>query len=500
MREATPLQSKSKMRQLFEWPMRARRRLLNRFGSLQIRIKLIIVIAVLFVGLTSILSFILLQNGNRMLNDRLEETCTQSLRHVSLAIKDELLFYYRSESDADASSVHIARIREAILSVAAENIEGLSYAAVVDRNGKFLAHTDLESISRKLSAADSSLYSTLTTTTVRETGDIIEYIRPIFARRENDSNSRVNLGSAVLGFSKAVILRPLRTTTGTIASATGIVILLAMIIIFIIARRMTGQIDALAEGVRQVGQGNLNMEIPILSNDELGQLAGEFNAMIVHLREKLQMQKFVSKLTVQMIRKRSGSSDLQPVGERREVAMLFSDIRSFSAITEQLGPEEVVKLINIYLDLQSRIIEENDGVVDKFMGDQVMAIFIGETQADDALHSAVEIQRSIRELNKRRKRKGEVSLTVGCGLNIGSVVMGNMGSLNRLDYTVIGDVVNLASRLCALAKPGQIIAPIEMVDRLNGEYPTVRLDPVLVKGRSLPVEIFEVDYDRAIIM
>jgi len=490
----------SKIRRLLAWPIRTRRNVMRRFGSLQIRVKLIIIIGILFVGLTSILSFILVQNGKRIFNDRLAETCTLSLRHISQAIKDELLLYYRSESDANASSIHIAHIRETILSVAAENIEGLSYAAVIDRNGIIIAHTDLERISHRLSLADSLYYAQVNETIVRETGGIIEYIRPVFARRESDPNSRVRLGSSVLGFSKAIILRPIRTATGTIVAATGIIILLAVVIIFVIARRMTAQIDALAEGVRQVGQGNLNMEIPILVDDELGHLAGEFNSMIVHLREKLQMQKFVSKLTVQMIRKRSGSAELQPVGERREVTLLFSDVRSFSMMTEQLGPEEVVKLINIYLDIQSRIIEENNGIVDKFMGDQVMAIFIGETQADDALHAAVEIQRSIRELNKRRKRKGEVVLTIGCGLNIGPAVMGNMGSQSRLDYTVIGDVVNLSARLCALAKPGQIIAPIEMVDRLNGEYPTIRLNPVLVKGRSQPVDIFEVDYDRAIIM
>ncbi len=473
---------------------------MRRFGSLQIRVKLIIIIGILFVGLTSILSFILVQNGKRIFNDRLAETCTLSLRHISQTIKDELLLYYRSESDANANSIHLAHMRETILNVAAENIDGLSYAAVVDRNGIIIAHTDLDLISHRVSTADSLYFTRLNDTTVRETGDIIEYIRPILARRESEPDNPVHLGSSILGFSKAIILRPIRTATGTIVVATGVIILLAVVIIFFIARSMTAQIDALAEGVRQVGQGNLNMEIPILVDDELGHLAGEFNSMIVHLREKLQMQKFVSKLTVQMIRKRSGSQELQPVGERREVTLLFSDVRSFSMMTEQLGPEEVVKLINIYLDLQSRIIEENNGIVDKFMGDQVMAIFIGETQADDALHAAVEIQRSIRELNKRRKRRGEVVLTVGCGLNIGQAVMGNMGSQSRLDYTVIGDVVNLSSRLCALAKPGQIIAPIEMVDRLNGEYPTIRLNPVLVKGRSQPVDIFEVDYDRAIIM
>ena len=163
-------------------------------------------------------------------------------------------------------------------------------------------------------------------------------------------------------------------------------------------------------------------------------------------------------------------------------------------------PEDTVSLINIYLDLQSRVIEEGNGVVDKFMGDQVMAIFMGETMADDAVNAAVAIQRWIRELNKRRLKKKQVILNVGIGLNDGMVVMGNMGSQNRLDYTVIGDAVNLAARLCAIAKPGQIIAPISIAESLSKTYPTIRLESVMVKGRSTPVDIFEIDYDRAIIM
>jgi adenylate cyclase len=220
--------------------------------------------------------------------------------------------------------------------------------------------------------------------------------------------------------------------------------------------------------------------------------------LIVHLREKLQMQKFVSKLTVQMIRK--GASELSPVGERRQVTLLFSDVRSFSSLTERLSAEEIVRLINIYLDLQARIVEENNGIVDKFMGDQIMALFVDDDQTDTAVHAAVEIQRSIHELNDRRRRVGEMVLNVGCGLNSGSAVMGNMGSANRLDYTVIGDVVNLASRLCAIARPGQIIVPREMISELKNEYATIDLDSVHVKGRSQMMDICEIDYDHAIIM
>ncbi|NOY58477.1 MAG: HAMP domain-containing protein, partial [Calditrichaeota bacterium] len=406
--------------------------------------------------------------------------------------------YNNPEADENSRSGHVGHIREAILALLSEKIKGLAYAGVIDRNGIIIAHTELDRINAKVTKSDSLLFRGLGKTFVRENNTIIEYIFPLFARKASDNP--VLLGVTVIGFSKNIILKPIRQATRSILLITILITLLAIAIIFYLARRMTRQIDAMTAGVRRISQGNLNEKIPVMSKDELGRLAKEFNIMTIHLREKMQMQKFVSKLTVEMIKEKSQLENLQPEGENRVVTLLFSDIRSFSALTEQLGAGEIVKLINIYLDLQARIVEENDGIVDKFIGDQVMAIFLGEDQADRAIHTAVEIQRSIRELNKRRSQRGEVVLRVGCGVNIGDVVMGNMGSKSRLDYTVIGDVVNLSARLCAIAKPDQIIAPIEMVDKLSGDYPTIRLNPVWIKGRSQPLEVFEVDYDHAIIM
>ncbi|NIA29494.1 MAG: HAMP domain-containing protein [Actinobacteria bacterium] len=469
-----------------------------RFGALPIRVKLVIVIGLLFIVLTSIFSFILVQRGKMLLNDRLTETCKITLLHVSQEIKEDLSLYNNPEADENSRSGHVGHIREAILALLSEKIKGLAYAGVIDRNGIIIAHTELDRINAKVTKSDSLLFRGLGKTFVRENNTIIEYIFPLFARKASDNP--VLLGVTVIGFSKNIILKPIRQATRSILLITILITLLAIAIIFYLARRMTRQIDAMTAGVRRISQGNLNEKIPVMSKDELGRLAKEFNIMTIHLREKMQMQKFVSKLTVEMIKEKSQLENLQPEGENRVVTLLFSDIRSFSALTEQLGAGEIVKLINIYLDLQARIVEENDGIVDKFIGDQVMAIFLGEDQADRAIHTAVEIQRSIRELNKRRSQRGEVVLRVGCGVNIGDVVMGNMGSKSRLDYTVIGDVVNLSARLCAIAKPDQIIAPIEMVDKLSGDYPTIRLNPVWIKGRSQPLEVLEVDYDHAIIM
>jgi class 3 adenylate cyclase len=472
----------------------------NKFGALQIRTKLVLVTGLLFITLTTLFSFFLIQQGTKILNEKLAETCGLSLKHLGQVIKDDLFEYYlpQNATNADNRTGLLGHIREAVLQLENENINGLLYASVLDRDGQILAHTEMDRINEKVTPADSAHMVSLQNTYVRETQNIIEYWYPIFVLK--DSGNPVLLGASIIGFSKQTILKPINQATASIVMAAIFVTLLAGIAIFYIARRMTRQVDEMIVGVRKLSDGNLNHQIPVLTQDELGRLANEFNRMIIHMREKLQMQKFVSKLTVQMIQNRSDNEELLPVGENRETTLLFSDVRKFSQMTSKMVPEEIVEIINIYLDLQARIIEENDGIVDKFVGDQVMAIFLGENQADKAIHTAVEIQRSIRKLNTNREHSGEVVLQVGCGLNIGPVVMGNMGSNNRKDYTVIGEVVNLAAGLCAIAQPKQILAPIQMVDRLNGEYPTIRLNAMWVKGRSQPIDVFEVDYFHAIIM
>jgi len=473
----------------------------RRFGSLKIRMKIMIVIGIVAVAMVSILSFIMLENGKRIINKRLQDICNLSIRNLSQSIKDDLLLYYHDSNDPNLKSLYLGRFYEGVLDVSRLEIGGLQYACIIDRDGNILAHTNPEYMDTKLTEDEWRPLRSLQSTEARESATIFEFYHPIFVPK-NDGNGkkRVLLGIVALGFSKEIIMRPIRQVSHTIFGAVFLITIASLIVGYIVARKMTAQIDVIVSGVRKVGKGNLSIEIPIISHDELGSLAREFNRMIVHLREKLHMQKFLSKLTVQMIRKKSSSSLNSPVGERRHVTLLFSDIRNFTALTEKLDPETTVELINVYLDLQSRVIEENGGIVDKFMGDQVMAIFMGKTMADDAVHAAVEIQRSIRELNKRRRRKKQVILNVGVGINDGMVVMGNMGSRNRLDYTVIGDAVNLAARLCAIARPGQIISPISIAESLTNSYPTIRLESVFVKGRSQSVDIFEVDYDRAIIM
>jgi len=236
------------------------------------------------------------------------------------------------------------------------------------------------------------------------------------------------------------------------------------------------------------------VEVPVTSQDEIGILATEFNRMVRHLKENIHMQKFVSRLTVDMIRQTANSS-LEPQRlERRNVAVLFSDIRNFSALSEKLEPEDLVEVVNVYLDLQTNIIQKHQGVVDKFVGDEIIAIFQEDLMADNAVDAAVEIQKGIKELNWHRKFKNLELLTVGVGINYGPVMIGSMGSKKRMDYTAIGDTVNLASHICNIARPGEVIITQNVIQVLQNSYSVIKLEPLMLKGRSRPVQVYKVNY------
>jgi len=184
-------------------------------------------------------------------------------------------------------------------------------------------------------------------------------------------------------------------------------------------------------------------------------------------------------------------------GERRTVTVLFSDIRGFTSISERLRPEELVNLLNEFLTPMTDTVLRNGGMLDKYIGDAIMALFNApvdvDNHADRACASALEMVRILDELNPSFQRTFGVTLNMGIGINTGEAVVGNMGSRQRFDYTAIGDTVNLASRLEGLNKiyGTRIIVSENTKKELRGEFLLRALDMVVVKGRSEPVRIYE---------
>jgi adenylate cyclase len=265
-----------------------------------------------------------------------------------------------------------------------------------------------------------------------------------------------------------------------------------------IARSVSRPVLQLAEGTRKIGAGDYSHRIKVRTNDEIGQLAGAFNHMSEGLAERDQVRDLLGKVVSPAVATELLRKDVILGGEEREVTILFSDLRSFTSMCEARSAQEMLGVLNHYFTRMSAIVEAHGGVVDKYVGDAMMALFGAPLAipdaADCAMESALEMSEALDELNREWQAEGRHALSMGIGINSDLVVAGNMGSQTRLNYTVIGDGVNLASRLEALTKTpdygARIIVSHSTLERAKGRYRTRRLGEVAVKGKQKPTEIY----------
>jgi len=211
-------------------------------------------------------------------------------------------------------------------------------------------------------------------------------------------------------------------------------------------------------------------------------------------RVKSTMSRYMSREVVERLLS-GGDSVLG--GNAQEVTVLFSDVRRFTSIAEQLGARETVAMLNEYLTEMVDVVLSHGGVLDKYIGDAIMALFgvpfRGDNDADNAMAVAIDMMAALRQFNARRKAKGQYPFEIGVGLNTGEMVAGNIGSPKRMEYTVIGDNVNLAARLESATKQYGvgILASQMTVDALKKKPLLRTVDLVKVKGKARPVAVYE---------
>jgi len=244
----------------------------------------------------------------------------------------------------------------------------------------------------------------------------------------------------------------------TIAASAGGFALMALALAAIIGRILrslvVGPVRAIGKLCVDVTGGNFTGRVDVSRNDEIGGLATTVNNMVQGLRERYELTKYVSAGTISSL-----ASSQEP--RRVERTLLFTDVRGFTAYTERNGADAILVVLNGMLERQASIISAHGGDIDKFVGDSVVAVFSG----DDAPERAVETSVAIQEAVAKNSQTYD-SLAVGIGIATGHVVQGMVGSSTRADFTVLGDAVNVASRLCSLAKPGQILVCDCTKDRL----------------------------------
>ncbi len=247
---------------------------------------------------------------------------------------------------------------------------------------------------------------------------------------------------------------------------------------------------------------SVNISVSPLLNDQNEPIGSVVAMEDLSNLDKLKstFKKYVSKQIVDQLLENDDMLNLG--GQEQEATILFSDIRGFTSMSETMAPNEVVETLNDYFNLMIEIIFKYNGTLDKIIGDALMVIYGApnstEKDTENAVLTAIEMQEKLIEFNQQRIIHSKLPITIGIGINRGKVISGNIGSRQQMNFTVIGDSVNLASRLCSVAKSDEIIVSDAVWKQIktNKIFKNRKLNPVKVKGKAKPIEIKEILYKR----
>ncbi len=263
-----------------------------------------------------------------------------------------------------------------------------------------------------------------------------------------------------------------------------------------VAGSVAGPLGQLRTAMRDVEHGDLETRCPVVTNDEIGAVAEGFNRMVGGLREREFLKETFGKYVSREIRDEIMAGRVSLEGQAQEVTILFADLRDFTPWVEATSPREVVRDLNAYFAEMDQAIREHRGLVLQFIGDEIEAAFGAPVaypaHAEMAVRAALEMRHRLRTWNAERVRAGKVELRHGIGIHTGSVLAGNIGSAERHSYALVGDPVNLASRIQSLNKEfgSDILVSGETRRRLDGQFELVQLPAVRVKGKSVEVEVY----------
>lgn len=295
---------------------------------------------------------------------------------------------------------------------------------------------------------------------------------------------------------------------------------------FVIIRRFADQLGYLSKKTCRIKAGKRDALIQINADQELNDIADHFNAILKELQHtdrkmkdqslqlmlyaeelsssykklkeeknlKKQLSKYVGKHLVDKLI--SSKSGILFKDERKDVTIIFADIRYFTSIAEKLPAEDVVEMLNLFFNAMVDIIFKNNGILDKFIGDQIMAIFTDispqTSGPTEAIKAAIEMQNATEELMKVRVDEGKEVFEIGIGINTGNAIFGNVGSENQMSFTVIGDCVNVAARLEQLAKGGEIIIGEKTFLQAHGNFNMQEKEKIFVKNKAEPIVCYKV--------
>ncbi len=269
-------------------------------------------------------------------------------------------------------------------------------------------------------------------------------------------------------------------------------LILGVIVGVLLSRPISNPLMSLASAAESVAQGQLEVADGLMrrnpqrlgAKDEIGVLGRSFLRMVQGLKERLAMSTFLSQATYEHIQKNPESPSA--ISERTSMAILFADVRQFSNFAETRDPEVVIELLNQVLSIEAEIVKKHGGDIDKFVGDALIAWFSGEDRCYRAVCAANEMIDAL-----QIRFQGGPGTRIGIGIHVGEVVVGSIGSKARKDYTAIGNVVNMAARLCSNAHPEQVLVSEAVKTELGNTAAVQPLAPISLKGFSRPVPVFD---------
>lgn len=276
------------------------------------------------------------------------------------------------------------------------------------------------------------------------------------------------------------------------------VISLAVIFVFFFARQFSGHILRLVEASREIENGRFLLDLKPETTDEIGLLTRSFVSMGRGLQERANLKESFGRFVNKELADMAMSGELKLGGTKKEVTVFFSDIRSFTSISEKLEPEEVVDFLNHYMTDMVKCVQQTHGLVDKFIGDAIMATWGSLRQhgndAENAVSCALLMRKQLMKFNRGRGSARKPILRIGCGINTGPVIAGQMGSVDKMDFTVIGDTVNLASRVEHLNKEfgTDIMITEHTYERIGKGFHVEELEAVTVRGKTRPIMLYAV--------
>jgi class 3 adenylate cyclase len=281
--------------------------------------------------------------------------------------------------------------------------------------------------------------------------------------------------------------------------AFAVLLTLSLIILRSYARNLKQAFDVQVDALEAIEKGDLDIQVPVVSNDEFGQIAVKTNEMIRGLKERAICRSAFGKYVAPEVSEKILKGEISLEGELKDVSMLFCDIRGFTTFAERREPKEVVSFLNSYFSEMEQVIKEQNGIVLQYIGDEIEAVFGAPVHEPDhpemAVMAAIEMRKRLGRLNEKRENDGEGSITHGIGIHTGSVLAGSIGSPERLTYSMVGDVVNSASRLQALNKTFGTDILISDVTRKRlpeNRFEVVSLGEHPIKGKRERMEIFKV--------